>query len=506
MRVQRETGVDTMPSRMTTGRRRAAYGCVSWQLVAPAIACVALFASGCAGDGTAIEPDTTLAGTTTAVAPSIELFVADPSSVTAGESTTLSWKVSDPDATLRLAPVGREVTGTSIEIQPVVTTTYTLIAINGGGSTAATATVRVVASGAGSTNPGSAAPRGTQADSTQPHATQPDDAQADSEWVPVANNLVGLSTECGNLSFVSAHPSVDMVVAGVALNGLWASVDGSDTWSKLGEGGGTSVTNRATSIVYDESDPNTWWESGIYNGPGVVKTTDNGETFAALGDITHTELVSIDMHDPQRLTMLAARHDSRLIWRSEDAGVSWQDITAGLPERIGFTMSVLVLDPATYLVGTKPGFDVKENGNEGIYRTTNGGMSWSRVFDMPVIGRPLETADGTLHWLLAGGQGMVTSRDAGETWSFAGSGPSADPAMSLIELPEGRIATTAANQLITSDDGGETWEPVGPTIPFQVTGIAYAPFRNAFYAWYFDCTDEIKPDSIVRLDLGTSSD
>jgi hypothetical protein len=111
-------------------------------------------------------------------------------------------------------------------------------------------------------------------------------------------------------------------------------------------------------------------------------------------------------------------------------------------------------------------------------------------------------ADGTLHWLLAAGLGMITSTDAGVTWSFAeGKEPSADPAMSLIELPGGRLATTAGNFVITSADNGATWRTVGPRMPFDVAGIAYSSFRNAFYAWYFDCTSEIKPDSIVRLDL-----
>jgi photosystem II stability/assembly factor-like uncharacterized protein len=451
--------------------------------------------SACGGDGTAIVPDSTIPGTDAATALSIESFTAERSSVTEGESTTLTWIVSDPAATLRLAPLGREVTGTSIEVQPVVTTTYTLIAINGEGSTAATATVRVVPRSAGTSIPVTGTPADTQ--------TEPTSAEA--EWVPVANNLVGVPTECGNLSFVSAHPTVDMVIAGVALNGLWASVDGSDEWTKLGEGGGASVLNRTTAIVYDPSDPDTWWESGIYSGPGVVKTTDNGDTFEALGDITHAEMVSVDLHDPQRLTLLAAQHENRLIWRSENGGASWQDITAGLPDGVGFTVSVHVLDPVTYLVGTKASNPGNPDGNEGIYRTTNGGMSWERVFDRSVFGRPLETEDGTMHWLLAGGPGMVTSTDAGQTWSFSGRGPHADPAMSLIELPDGGIATTTANRVIMSRDGGATWEGVGPTLPFQVSGIAYSSFRNAFYAWYFDCTDEIKPDSIVRLDLDPDS-
>ncbi len=43
------------------------------------------------------------------------------------------------------------------------------------------------------------------------------------------------------------------------------------------QGGGSDVImNRPTSMVFDPTDPNRWWESGNYNGGGVYRTDDAG--------------------------------------------------------------------------------------------------------------------------------------------------------------------------------------------------------------------------------------
>src|SRR5262245_20230973 len=58
-------------------------------------------------------------------------------------------------------------------------------------------------------------------------------------WVPAVGNLEGLESECGNLSELSIRPDRDEIIVGVALAGLWASVDGGATWDPLGQGEGS---------------------------------------------------------------------------------------------------------------------------------------------------------------------------------------------------------------------------------------------------------------------------
>ena len=75
--------------------------------------------------------------------PSITSFTANPSTITAGQSSTLSWSVSG-STSLSISGIGT-VTGTSTTVSPALTTTYTLTATNAAGSSTAQATVTVSA-------------------------------------------------------------------------------------------------------------------------------------------------------------------------------------------------------------------------------------------------------------------------------------------------------------------------------------------------------------------------
>ncbi|MBV9303958.1 MAG: hypothetical protein JOY62_14830 [Acidobacteriaceae bacterium] len=77
--------------------------------------------------------------------PTISSFSANPSSITAGNSSTLSWSVTGATS-LSISPGIGSVTGTSVSVSPTATTTYTLTATNSSGSVSATASVTVTGS------------------------------------------------------------------------------------------------------------------------------------------------------------------------------------------------------------------------------------------------------------------------------------------------------------------------------------------------------------------------
>jgi photosystem II stability/assembly factor-like uncharacterized protein len=259
------------------------------------------------------------------------------------------------------------------------------------------------------------------------------------------------------------------------------------------------ITNRPSSITYDPSHPNTFWESGIYNSGGVYETMDNGVTFKQLGNLIHTDFVSVDLSDPARRTLLSGRHETSNLYRSGDGGATWVDISSTLPAGIGYTTSPLVVNARVHLLGTAtvPG--------SGVFRTTDGGATWSRVFQGGVAGPALVAkSDGAIYWLLADGNGLIRSTDQGLTWqTVVGPGRISTSTGSLIELPDGRLATLGG-YVIVSADHGVTWQAVGPPLPYSPTGMIYAPFRKAFYVWRFDCNvggdTSVKPDAIERLD------
>jgi peptidoglycan/xylan/chitin deacetylase (PgdA/CDA1 family) len=74
--------------------------------------------------------------------PVIASFSADPASITSGQSSTLSWSVTNASSTSIDQNIG-VVTGTSKTVVPTQTLTYTLTATNPAGSVSTTATVTV---------------------------------------------------------------------------------------------------------------------------------------------------------------------------------------------------------------------------------------------------------------------------------------------------------------------------------------------------------------------------
>ena len=78
--------------------------------------------------------------------PVIASFTANPSSITAGQISNLSWSTQNA-TTVSISQVGAVVPNGSVAVSPVTTTTYTLTASNATGSVTAQATVTVGGSG-----------------------------------------------------------------------------------------------------------------------------------------------------------------------------------------------------------------------------------------------------------------------------------------------------------------------------------------------------------------------
>ncbi len=323
---------------------------------------------------------------------------------------------------------------------------------------------------------------------------------ADATWVNATANLAGMPSECGNLSFLSSRSDRDVLIAGVALQGLWGSSKATGDWSAMGRSAGSAtIVNRASSIVYDPDHAETFWESGLYNGGGVYRTDDDGATFHQLGTDSHFEMVSVDLSDPARRTLLAGGHEAgRRLLLSVDAGSSWNDIGLRFPESAGDTSFPLVLDSSTYLVGTARGTA------SGIFRSEDGGNTWTRVFDAPVRARPLLASDGAIYWTLDNYQGLARSTDHGRQWALStGHGVLSTTASgSLLELPDGRFAALGGGYVVISGDHASSWKRFGSPLPYSPSGLVYSTFRKAFYVWHFGCgapPDPVPSDAILAL-------
>ena len=317
------------------------------------------------------------------------------------------------------------------------------------------------------------------------------------QWVNVTANLADLPSECGNLCLLSAVPGQDKIIAGIAKRGLWQTTDGGATWTALGQGAGSdAIVNRPSRILYAPTDAKVFWESGIYNSFGVYRTRDAGQTFQHLGGAKHNDYVSVDFADPQHRTLLAGGHEqARTVWKSIDAGQTWTNVGVNLPDGTKHSSNPLLIDATTYLVNAS-GWG---KGTGGVFRTSNGGATWTQTSALEANGAPLHASDGSIYWPLASGRGLLRSTDQGQTWAQA-CGPSVLKGSTPIELPDGRLAAVAGKGLKVSADHGATWTPVLDPTPVQPAGLIYAPARQAFFIWNWDCGNKVLTNAIWRCD------
>jgi photosystem II stability/assembly factor-like uncharacterized protein len=236
---------------------------------------------------------------------------------------------------------------------------------------------------------------------------------------------------------------------------------------------GLGSTGRVTTIAIDPSDPATIYAGALsgngarIGGCGVWKTMDGGASWLPVADSLPSLKVGALAIEPGRPTRVFAatwnlRQDSGALYRSDDAGVSWNLLVnspALLTQR-------LLIDPATpsrMFAAT----------DEGIHRSTNGGATWATVLAIPdALATDLAMAPGEPTRLLAAfwhdtddaKAGIYETRDSGGTWR------------KLIGCPVGLLPTQAAGKVIRIA---------------MARGRSYASFKNAsefaLYATTSDC-------------------
>jgi hypothetical protein len=195
------------------------------------------------------------------------------------------------------------------------------------------------------------------------------------QWVSVIGNLKGKPSFCGNLSGVWQWPGQDVLVAGVAGQGLFSeAADGTD-WVQLGSAKGSEPINHAPeTVLFDPDNSDHFWECGIHGtGDGAYATTDGGKTFTKINVVPQADTIAVDFSNAQRKVLFTTGHENnQAVQRSTDGANTWSSIGATLPDDRACTIFMLV-DSTTYLVGCGV-----SGGLTGIYRTTDSGKGQQR--------------------------------------------------------------------------------------------------------------------------------
>lgn len=175
-------------------------------------------------------------------------------------------------------------------------------------------------------------------------------------------------------------------------DGVYKSMDGGKSFKNMG----LKASEHIGSIVIHPEDENVVivgaygpvWSSG--GDRGIYKTTDGGKTWKQTLNISEHTGVSDIMMDPTNPNVLyAAAHQRRrrewtyigggpesAIYKSEDGGESWREVSKGLPKgqmgRIGLAVSPADHNYVYAIVEAR-------DGKGGFFRSVNRGESWKKM-------------------------------------------------------------------------------------------------------------------------------
>lgn len=210
------------------------------------------------------------------------------------------------------------------------------------------------------------------------------------------------------------------------------------------------------------------------------------------------------------------------VWKSTDAGVNWTAIFDG---QGSLSIGALAVDPNDFdvlYVGTgeaNPGGGSVAYGGDGVWKTTDGGASWTHLglTDTRYIGRiAIDPSDADNVFVAAMGnlfsknvdRGVYRSTDAGQSWTkvlyVSDSTGCVDIAIDpgtptrvfatmweRIRMPESRNYGGPTSGIWRSEDGGSNWGELTSGLPTSAgrIGVAVAPSNPArVYAVYADET------------------
>jgi photosystem II stability/assembly factor-like uncharacterized protein len=175
-------------------------------------------------------------------------------------------------------------------------------------------------------------------------------------------------------------------------DGIYKTEDGGASWKNMGlkdsrQIGMIAIDPRNTDVVYVAAEGSIWGPGG---DRGLYKTTDGGATWNKVLNISENTGVNNVLLDPRNPDILYATSEQRrrhvftkigggpesAVYKSKDAGKSWNKIMTGLPtvDIGGMGIAISPVNPdVLYIIMEAAGE------SSGFYRTTDRGASWEKM-------------------------------------------------------------------------------------------------------------------------------
>lgn len=304
-------------------------------------------------------------------------------------------------------------------------------------------------------------------------------------WSPAVDGLA--AQEIGNIAF---GPGSTETMFAASSNGLYRSLDAGATWLQVQSASPLFGPGHVTVSPGFAADATVF-----YSNLGLSRSRDGGATWVGLnlfrpaspsvaltiaGAVTSYALSPGFASDQ---TLFAYYSDyignESALYRSTNAGDSWRRLGPGPAS--GVAALLLPPDyPASRVVYAAAG--------DGIYRSTNDGATFTRVYALapgnnPYASRltasPAYAQDGTV-FAAVGGQ-LLRTTDRGASWAPLRSLAAAATLVLAPDYADNRTVylaeLSAPNSVIyRSRDGGTSWEVYYTLSGVQATSLAIAPY------------------------------